>query len=182
MRRTGVLLAGLALCAGLGGCGLLGGTRQASVAPDVLRPGDALRIMVLGEEELTGTFVVDPDRTVHLPLVGAVPAGGLSLVRFENDLREMLKQGYLKDPQILVARADPAAPLPATALPAPALSASQPETPAAPSVVSEATPPEPVQAMTPQPMTPQPMIQAPSAAAPPLPGATPILRQSQLNP
>jgi len=165
MRRIGLLFALLAL----GGCGLLGGARQASVAPDVLRPGDALRIMVLGEDELTGTFMVDPDRTVHLPLVGAVPAGGLSLVRFENDLRAVLKQGYLKDPQILVARADPATPLPA-----PALSTPQPETPPASSVVSQAAAPEPV--------TPQPMIQAPSAATPPLPGATPILRQSQLNP
>ncbi|HEU0162698.1 MAG TPA: polysaccharide biosynthesis/export family protein [Rhizomicrobium sp.] len=163
--RTGLLFAVLALLAGLGGCGLLGGGPQAAATPDVLRPGDALRIMVLGEDELTGTFVVDQDRTVHLPLVGAVPAGGLSLVRFENDLRAVLQQGYLKDPQILVARADPEPPPPVPALPV-----SQPEVPqpAAP----PALPGPPPGSMTP----------APSAATPPPPGPTPTLRQSQLSP
>ncbi|OJT96430.1 MAG: hypothetical protein BGN82_10985 [Alphaproteobacteria bacterium 65-7] len=167
IRRMCLLSAVLGLFAvpALGGCGLLGGARPVAVAPDVLRPGDALRIMVLGEEDLTGTFVVDQDRTVHLPLVGAVPAGGLSLVRFENDLREALKQGYLKDPQLLVARADPAA----------SPSAAMPVIPSEPAPSSE--PPAP-----PGPMPSGPMTPAPSAAAPSLPGASPVLRQSQRNP
>lgn len=126
MRRVAALL--LVLC--LGGCGLLGG-REPPPAPDILKPGDPLRIAVVGEEDLTGVFVVDADRTVHLPIVGNVPAGGLTIPVFEDILRKALADGYLKDPQLLVARADTAAPAqvvaPAKPLPIlPVLRPSQP--------------------------------------------------------
>ena len=75
-----------------------------AVQPGALKPGDRLRITVVGEEELSGVFQVGEDRMVHLELVGAVPAGGLTLAAFEDILRDRLAAGYLKNPQILVAR------------------------------------------------------------------------------
>jgi polysaccharide export outer membrane protein len=99
----------------LSGCGLFTAPDAAppsAVQPDALKPGDMLRITVVGEEELSGVFPVAEDRMVHLELVGAVPAGGLTLPAFEDILRGKLAAGYLKDPQILVARvpAPPAGP------------------------------------------------------------------------
>lgn len=46
---------------------------QHAVSPDSLelRPGDVVKVAVWREPDLTGTFVVDPQGTVVLPLVGA---------------------------------------------------------------------------------------------------------------
>ena len=119
----------LALAFALGGCGLFGGNPPDAAQPDTLKPGDMLRITVVGEEELSGVFPVAEDRMVHLELVGAVPAGGLSLPAFEDILRGKLAAGYLKDPQVLVARATtppPGAAQPTMpSLPAPVLRSSQ---------------------------------------------------------
>jgi protein involved in polysaccharide export with SLBB domain len=116
----------------LGGCGLFGAADAppvSAVQPGALKPGDLLHITVVGEEELSGVFPVAEDRMVHLELVGAVPAGGLTLPAFEDILRGKLAAGYLKDPQVLVARvaAPSAAVIQPTApsLPAPVLRASQ---------------------------------------------------------
>jgi protein involved in polysaccharide export with SLBB domain len=122
----------LAAAFALSGCGLFGGgdaPQTSAVQPGALKPGDMLRITVVGEEELSGVFPVAEDRMVHLELVGAVPAGGLTLPAFEDILRSKLAAGYLKDPQILVARvtAPPAGVTQPTApsLPAPVLRSSQ---------------------------------------------------------
>lgn len=117
-----------AVALGLGGCGLFGDdappAQVSAVQPGALKPGDLLRITVVGEEELSGVFPVAEDRMVHLELVGAVPAGGLSLPAFEDILRSKLAAGYLKDPQILVAR-----------VAAPPASVTQPTTPSLPAAV-----------------------------------------------
>jgi len=99
----------------LGGCGLMDGGAPQPQVQDVLQPGDNLRITVAGEEEVSGVFPVNADRTVHLELVGTVPAGGLSVTAFADSLRQRLAAGYLKDPQVVVARVATnaaAAPLP----------------------------------------------------------------------
>jgi protein involved in polysaccharide export with SLBB domain len=89
----------------LGGCSLMGADApKPQAVADVLAPGDTLKITVAGEEELSGIFPVNADHTVHLELVGAVPADGLSVPAFETALRQRLAAGYLKDPQVLVAR------------------------------------------------------------------------------
>lgn len=122
----------LAALLALGGCGLFGAAAPPAVSavqPGALKPGDMLRITVVGEEDLSGVFPVAEDRMVHLELVGAVPAGGLTLPAFEDILRSKLAAGYLKDPQVLVARvaAPPAGVTRPTApvLPAPVLRPSQ---------------------------------------------------------
>lgn len=65
-----------------------------------LDTGDQLRIIVFGEEELSGEFVVDSSGGVSLPLIGQVDAQGLTLREFERAVREALQEGYLNDPRV----------------------------------------------------------------------------------
>jgi polysaccharide export outer membrane protein len=51
-----------------------------SVEPGAYRlgPGDVIRLITFGEESLTGEFRVSDSGMIALPLIGAVPAAGLS--------------------------------------------------------------------------------------------------------
>lgn len=103
MRRICVSL----LLLGLAGCGLLDGSPAlVDTRPAGLAAGDRLRIVVAGEDELTGVFVIDGAGNVALPLLGMVPAAGMSEAAFADTLRARLKDGYLKQPDVTVSRAD----------------------------------------------------------------------------
>ena len=67
-----------------------------------LGTGDQLRIIVFGEEDLSGEFQVDDTGAVSIPLVGDVTARGQTLRSFEAAVREKLTEGYLKDPRVSV--------------------------------------------------------------------------------
>lgn len=56
----------------------------------MLGPGDRIRVNVFGEQELSGEFLVSNSGTVALPLVGAVPAGGLTLAAFTSSVEQKL--------------------------------------------------------------------------------------------
>jgi polysaccharide export outer membrane protein len=76
---------------------------RASVAGDyVLGPGDKVRVIVFGEEGLSGEFVVGGAGKVSFPLIGDVPASGLPVQAFQAELENGLKQGYLKSPRVNV--------------------------------------------------------------------------------
>jgi len=65
-----------------------------------LGSGDQLRIIVFGEEELSGEFFLDGSGTVSLPLIGEVPATGKTLQEFRSELEARLSDGYLTDPRV----------------------------------------------------------------------------------
>jgi len=67
-----------------------------------LGSGDKLRVIVFGEEDLSGEFQVDSEGQVSMPLIGQVPAGGSTLREFESAVTERLMQGYLNDPKVSV--------------------------------------------------------------------------------
>ena len=67
-----------------------------------LGSGDRIRIMVYGEEDLSGEFEVDGSGAVSLPLVGEVPAAGLNLREFEDTVAAAYRDGYLVDPRVSV--------------------------------------------------------------------------------
>ena len=67
-----------------------------------LATGDSLGIMVFGEPDLSGDFEIDSLGMVSLPLVGRVQATGLDAGELEAAIVEKLKDGYLKNPKVIV--------------------------------------------------------------------------------
>jgi len=64
---------------------------------------DVLNINVFGEQELSGKFTVEQDGTFTFPLVGRVKAGGVTIREFEQALKKLLTDGFLKNPQVSIA-------------------------------------------------------------------------------
>ena len=68
-----------------------------------LGPGDQIRIITFGSEELTGPFNLDDTGNVAMPLIGNVPAAGLSTDAFAARLKQkMLDGGFLRNPSVAV--------------------------------------------------------------------------------
>jgi protein involved in polysaccharide export with SLBB domain len=65
-----------------------------------LGAGDKIRIIIYGEEALSGEFFVAGSGKVSLPLIGDVQAANLSVQDFQNEIANALKQGYLKEPRV----------------------------------------------------------------------------------
>lgn len=62
--------------------------------------GDQLRVIIFGEDNLSGEFFVDGRGSISLPLVGEVTAKGKTLRQFEQAITKALQNGYLKDPRV----------------------------------------------------------------------------------
>jgi len=68
-----------------------------------LGSGDKVRIIVFGEESLSGEFLVPGGAgTIAFPLVGDVQAAGLSVTELQAHIKAKLKDGYLKDPRVSI--------------------------------------------------------------------------------
>jgi polysaccharide export outer membrane protein len=68
----------------------------------IVGPNDILAITVVDQPQLSGKYIVRADGTFTFPLLGRLPAGGLTLQTVEDDMRSRLAKGYLKDPQLAV--------------------------------------------------------------------------------
>lgn len=79
-------------------------TGLAAAAQDVYRLGirDVVNVSVLGHTELSGRFAVGDDGTLTFPLLGAVPAGGMTTTELQASLVSRLSDGYLRSPQVSV--------------------------------------------------------------------------------
>ena len=78
------------------------GAVQNAVQEYRLGPGDQLRISVFGEPTLTGAFLVSPSGSISYPLVGEVPAAGKTVAEFAGALADVLRNGYVRQPDITV--------------------------------------------------------------------------------
>lgn len=68
-----------------------------------LGPGDKLKLIVYGENDLGGEYLVDGAGQVQLPLLGQIRAAGLSVHDFEVAVGgKFVSEGYLKDPRVSV--------------------------------------------------------------------------------
>ncbi|MEQ8346481.1 MAG: polysaccharide biosynthesis/export family protein [Sneathiellaceae bacterium] len=103
--RLGVAGVALALVFALAGCADgPPATRPApDVAPDAYRlgSGDRVRIDVFGEESLSGERSVDGTGMIAAPLVGAVPAEGLTTADLGSELETRLAD-FVRDPDVTV--------------------------------------------------------------------------------
>jgi protein involved in polysaccharide export with SLBB domain len=68
-----------------------------------LGSGDKLRVIVFGEESLSGEFLVPGgDGAISFPLVGDVKAAGLTVTELKTQLEAKLRDGFLKDPHVSI--------------------------------------------------------------------------------
>ncbi|NDF12952.1 MAG: polysaccharide export protein [Proteobacteria bacterium] len=67
-----------------------------------LGSGDKLRLIVYGEQDLSGEFEVDGAGTVSLPLIGNINCSNLSLRELETLVTEKFKDGYLVNPKVSI--------------------------------------------------------------------------------
>lgn len=67
-----------------------------------LQPGEKIRVIVFGEDRLTGEYEIDPAGFVSLPLAGTVKAAGLSKVELERELSKKFSGEYLRNPKVTV--------------------------------------------------------------------------------
>lgn len=67
-----------------------------------LGAGDRVRVLLYGEEDLSGTFGVDGEGRLALPLVGSVRVDGLTLEEAEKVIGGRFAEGYVNDPRVAV--------------------------------------------------------------------------------
>lgn len=83
---------------------VLGGTLLASLSAAQgsyeIGPRDVVHLVVIGQDNLTGDFAVDPDGMLTLPLLGKVKAADLTPQELERKLTTLLADGYLRRPQV----------------------------------------------------------------------------------
>ncbi len=75
---------------------------QAFAQTYTLGPGDRLRVIVFGEEDLSGEFEVDSAGIVSLPLIRPIKTQGKTLTHFKSEVETQLSAGYLVDPRVSV--------------------------------------------------------------------------------
>ncbi len=68
-----------------------------------LGPGDQVRIITFGEDQLTGEFRVDDQGNISIPLLGTVQATNLSTGELDTRISDELKRRkLLRDPSVAV--------------------------------------------------------------------------------
>ena len=70
--------------------------------PYTLGAGDKLRVVVFGQDGISNTYIVDAGGNVSLPLIGSVPARGITAQQLSQHIAERLKQGYVREPHVTV--------------------------------------------------------------------------------
>ena len=68
----------------------------------VLRPGDALKIAVWREKELTGEYLIDARGLVQIPGLGDIIVAGLTPMEVKERLSEQLVRRGIVSPEISV--------------------------------------------------------------------------------
>lgn len=68
--------------------------------PYRLDAGDKLRVVVYGQDGLTNTYAVGASGAITMPLIGAVPARGLTPAELAAAITARLKKGYLREPYV----------------------------------------------------------------------------------
>jgi protein involved in polysaccharide export with SLBB domain len=64
------------------------------VEPYALDSGDALRITVFEQPSLSSTYTVDVEGMISMPLIGDVPARGLTADELDASVTQALREGF----------------------------------------------------------------------------------------
>ena len=65
-----------------------------------LAPGDRVKVIVFGHEDLSGEYEVDSEGRLPLPLIKSVQAAGLTIQEVEQAITDKLQPDYLKNPKV----------------------------------------------------------------------------------
>lgn len=74
----------------------------AAYAPYNLSAGDKLRVLVFGQENLSNIYVVDGAGRISMPLIGIVPASGMTTTALEGEVARRLRNGYIREPHVSI--------------------------------------------------------------------------------
>jgi polysaccharide export outer membrane protein len=85
---------------GAGGVSGYTSSQPAFETPYTLDAGDRLRITVFGQDGLTNSYAVDAAGSITMPLIGPVPARGLTPDQLSQSISERLRQGYIREPHV----------------------------------------------------------------------------------
>ena len=100
-----IVSAALFIC-GVPGCTSVNALPELSLsaadARYTLGAGDRLRIIVYGEDKLTGDYLVGGTGMIAFPLIGAVAAKGLSTSELAERLTTALSRGYIDKPSVSI--------------------------------------------------------------------------------
>jgi len=92
----GIVIAGLMVC-------LIGASRgNATELKYTLGSGDRIKVIVFGQEDLSGEFEVDGTGRISLPLIQDVQAEGITVEALADLITGKLKPDYLKNPRVSV--------------------------------------------------------------------------------
>jgi polysaccharide export outer membrane protein len=67
-----------------------------------LDSGDKLRVVVFGQQGISGSYAVDAGGNVTLPLAGTIPARHFTTRQVAKEITDRLKQGYVREPHVTV--------------------------------------------------------------------------------
>ena len=73
-----------------------------------LKTGDIVSVNIFGEASLTGAFTVGPGGDIVFPLLGSIPAAGITAVALGQKIKELLEADYIRSAQVAVAIAEEA--------------------------------------------------------------------------
>jgi protein involved in polysaccharide export with SLBB domain len=67
-----------------------------------LGPNDRTRIIVFGQSNLTGEFVLDGKGALAFPLIGRIPASGMTASELQQAITKRLDPEFMRDPSVSV--------------------------------------------------------------------------------
>jgi len=108
LSRAVAQLMRLAVLAALAAIVLIPAFAAAANDPPAYRvaPGDRLGIVVFGQAELSGDWMVDGSHSVTMPLIGSVPVRGLGIREIEQSIAQRLAEGFVQKPIVSVRLAE----------------------------------------------------------------------------
>ena len=74
----------------------------AAYAPYSLSAGDKLRVLVFGQDNLSNIYVVDGAGRISMPLIGVVPAAGMTTTALEGEIGQRLRSGFIREPHVSI--------------------------------------------------------------------------------
>jgi polysaccharide export outer membrane protein len=95
---------GFALAGCAGGGGSLPPLPQSAASDSAyhLGPGDKLKIIVFGSDDLSGDAVVGDTGVLSLPLIGDIKAAGLTPAQLTDAMKAKLADGFMRDPKVSI--------------------------------------------------------------------------------